>query len=317
MNFAPVIIPTLCRYEHFKQCLNSLSECTYAEQTDIYIGLDYPLKEEHWNGYQKILSFLDNFDKNKFKSITIIKRPYNYGLGPKGNIRTLCKEILENYDRFIFTEDDNIFSKNFLEYINKGLDLYEKDKSIFAINGYKHLMEFKYSDNNHFAQNVGFSAWGYGIWKDRYLLFFKKNKMQYYIKALLNPFALYRIYQNGWSRINTLLYIIKKKDIRFADYILNIYLPIEKQNVIMPIISKVRNCGWDGSGENCNPNNQELKDLHSNQKLDINIHFEYKGNPLNYYKENRELIVKNGYSRLSFREFTRLIFKPILKKRKK
>lgn len=41
-NFAPVIIPTLCRYEHFKECLESLSRCTWAEKTEVYIGLDYP-----------------------------------------------------------------------------------------------------------------------------------------------------------------------------------------------------------------------------------------------------------------------------------
>ena len=34
MLYAPVVIPTLCRYEHFKACLESLSLCTGAENTD-------------------------------------------------------------------------------------------------------------------------------------------------------------------------------------------------------------------------------------------------------------------------------------------
>ena len=51
ITFAPVIIPTLCRFEHFNRCIESLSKCTWAEYTEVYIGLDYPAKESHWGGY--------------------------------------------------------------------------------------------------------------------------------------------------------------------------------------------------------------------------------------------------------------------------
>ena len=43
-NLAPVIIPTLCRYDHFKRLMESLNKCTWADKTDVYIGLDYPAK---------------------------------------------------------------------------------------------------------------------------------------------------------------------------------------------------------------------------------------------------------------------------------
>ena len=49
-NLAPVIIPTLCRYDHFKRLMESLNKCTWADKTDVYIGLDYPAKEEHRDG---------------------------------------------------------------------------------------------------------------------------------------------------------------------------------------------------------------------------------------------------------------------------
>ena len=42
----PIIIPTLCRYEHFARCIESLKENKYAQYTDIYIGIDYPITEE-------------------------------------------------------------------------------------------------------------------------------------------------------------------------------------------------------------------------------------------------------------------------------
>lgn len=57
-NLAPVIIPTLCRYDHFKRLMESLNKCTWADKTDVYIGLDYPAKEEHRDGWMKIKRFL-------------------------------------------------------------------------------------------------------------------------------------------------------------------------------------------------------------------------------------------------------------------
>ena len=75
--FAPVIIPTLCRYDHFKQCIESLSKCTLANKTEIYVGLDYPVKEEHWDGYKKIKSYLDSVGNMGFKKLIVIEREHN------------------------------------------------------------------------------------------------------------------------------------------------------------------------------------------------------------------------------------------------
>ena len=34
-KYAPIVIPTLNRYEHFKRCLESIERCTGAEYTDV------------------------------------------------------------------------------------------------------------------------------------------------------------------------------------------------------------------------------------------------------------------------------------------
>lgn len=56
MIYAPIYIPTLCRYEHFKQCIESLAQCEGASETEVYVALDYPAKESHLEGYEKDLS---------------------------------------------------------------------------------------------------------------------------------------------------------------------------------------------------------------------------------------------------------------------
>jgi len=67
-NFAPVLILTLCRYDTQK-CVESLSGCAYADKTDLFIAYDYPLNDNHWEGYRKIEAYLDKI--KGFKSINI------------------------------------------------------------------------------------------------------------------------------------------------------------------------------------------------------------------------------------------------------
>ena len=54
----PILITTLCRYEHLMRCIESLRNNSYARDTELYIGLDYPAKEEHWSGYRKVDAYL-------------------------------------------------------------------------------------------------------------------------------------------------------------------------------------------------------------------------------------------------------------------
>ena len=57
-KLSPVLIITLNRYEHFRSCVMSLSMCLNADKTDLYIALDFPIKEIHWEGYFKIENFI-------------------------------------------------------------------------------------------------------------------------------------------------------------------------------------------------------------------------------------------------------------------
>ena len=108
-NLAPVYITTLNRYMHFKKCIESLSECIHADKTDLFIALDYPLNESHWEGYELIKAFLPTI--KGFRTVTIIEREINYG--PRKNSMEAKKFIFEKYDRLILSEDDNVSDKPF------------------------------------------------------------------------------------------------------------------------------------------------------------------------------------------------------------
>ena len=121
MIHAPVGIVTLNRYSHFRKCLESLEKCTGAAETEVFVALDYPPSEKYKEGWTDIDEYLKNKEADKgIKQLNVVRRKCNCGVGkPNGNWELLEKSLHEHYDRYIFTEDDNVFSPNFLEFINK------------------------------------------------------------------------------------------------------------------------------------------------------------------------------------------------------
>ena len=126
MNFYPVVIPTLCRYEHFKECVVSLSKNIYASETELVIGLDYPPSEKYFEGYSHIKEYLSEI--KGFKKVTIFENTKN--LGSSKNSEQLITYALDNYDAYIYSEDDNIFSPFFLQFMNESLEKYRNDDGL-------------------------------------------------------------------------------------------------------------------------------------------------------------------------------------------
>lgn len=296
-QYAPVLIPTLCRYEHFKNCVESLAKNSGADQTDLFIALDYPLKEAHWEGYNQICFYLESV--SGFKSVAIIKREVNYG--PSRNIQEARQLILQQVDRVIFSEDDNIFSPNFLEYVNKGLDLFEHDQSVYAICGYKPDLEEEllYDGSNFFLQNVIFSAWGYGIWRDRIEELRSNMDKHYFRKVFLNPFkSIPVLYHSSYSFLFLTLKAMRAK-IPNSDNIISLYLYLSKKNVVNPVVSKVRNMGWDGSGEHCAAGDQVYQ-KYINVEIDRSTQFVYEGQGTEEYKANYRALRNDLRKYMSF-----------------
>lgn len=309
-NFAPVIIPTLCRYEHFRDCLESLMGCTHADETDVYVGLDYPAKEAHWDGYRKISDYLDSIaDSHNFKSLNVIRRERNYGFGPAGNTSELRRFVLSFSDTLIFTEDDNIFSPAFLDYVNKGLDKFRTDSSVLAINGYRHFYGVKSDGNTFFRQNVDFSAWGYGIWKDRVERYTKElSDRNYLMRKALNPLTWVRLYRNGLNRCLDFIAMLRGRSNRITDNTLSVYMAINGMDVVMPCENLVRNMGWDNSGENCR-DADDLGHCHMTQPMSERDDFEFAGTGFEFYRENRRIYRRESYGRVRFSDFIKRILK--------
>lgn len=260
MVYAPIIIPTLCRDKHFIKCVESLKKNSYAIYTDVYIALDFPAKEEHQSGYEKICKYLEG-DFSEFRNFYVFKREKN--LGPGRNMKEMYDVILQKYDRFIRSDDDAEFSPNFLEYMDKCLEYFQDDEKILCVTGYSYPVQWDVSEGSTvLKENFICPMWGTGFWTKKYLMahqdirnnelykdfsvYIQGNYMKKGIIGKMTDAAICDYLHGG-------LVLNKEESIMHSttDVALRVYLMLKNKYAIMPVESKVRNCGFDGTGIYC------------------------------------------------------------------
>lgn len=248
IEFAPVYIPTLNRYEHFKRCLDSLERCTWADHTDVYVGLDYPPSEKYLEGWKKIDAYLTEKENNNgFKNLFVRRRDHNLGIGhPGSNSNMLCQEVVAVSDKYIFSEDDNEFSPNFLDYMNKALDKYKDDNRVIRVSAYTPSVFYNITENTTFF-GVDTPAYGLGAWQHKnvgvHIVDYKEIDA-----ALRSSFKLFwKLFWTYPALIYIAVHMIRgKKDHGDVRYSMNNLLC--GTFTLEPSMSLSRNWGADGTG---------------------------------------------------------------------
>lgn len=283
-NSAPILVISLDRYEHFRRCIESLSANLTANKTDLFIALDYPLTENQWIGYEKIVSYIDTIAG--FKTVNVIKRDINYGRVK--NYFEAKKEVLNVFDRLIFTEDDNEFSSDFLSFMNRCLDVYKDTENIFSISGYNYPISMPSSYPFEVYKWIGHSAWGFGIWKEKWeKIDWDVREIQETVREFLKNYKNV----NNLNSINNqyipmMIEMIKKEDNLYGDLYICLYQFINNMYSIFPSITRVKNMGHDGSGINCS---YMRNDIYKDQDL-------YKGSGI--YKIPYDLKQHKGVNQI-------------------
>ena len=256
MKYAPVIIPTLNRIEHLKRCIDSLRNNSFAKFTELYIGLDYPPSEKYVDGYNKVKLYLEDGIEG-FRDVHIIIRDNNFG--PILNGRDLINKILEKYDRYIFTEDDNEFSPCFLEYMDTGLERYENDDDVITICADRTAFS-DYDASADLVKATYFSAYGYGTWKSKIESINRAINREYIENICCSRTKMRRMQKNDIRTVAFLASTLLRKEpiyqtpsgeIPLIDTSYMIYTCAEQKYSLFCPQTMVRNWGYDGSGANC------------------------------------------------------------------
>lgn len=288
LKYAPIIIPTLNRYEHLKRCITTLQRNPWAKYTPLYISVDYPPAAKYEEGYYRICEYLKRGIEG-FASVSVYYQDHN--LGAYDNQEFLLAEIRKKFDRYIFTEDDNEFSPNFLEFMDKGLMLFEQDEQVIYICAAGTAGPETELDNVVLSTN--FAAYGYGTWFAKNDIIQKKICRKYFTEIAHNNRKMLELAKVDTSLLFALqsaifrkerLYQMPNGEIPLIDMTKKIYMVLEKKYAVACLWRKARNWGYDGSGENCTDGNREfLKNIQVN--IDTREHFEYAfSNPMKIFK---------------------------------
>lgn len=302
MKYAPVLIPTVCRYQHFKECIESLSRCTWADRTDVFVAVDYPGRKEHWEGYRKIREYLEHCGNLGFKSLNVTFRETNYFYSGKDNLGSLVKEVAKTYDRYIFSEDDNVFAPDFIVYMDRCLEAFENDQDVVLVTGYSYPVKWDVSDGaTCMKQNFNASMWGTAFWTAKNAVFapyINSGKMLDDIHQVISEKSYLRMIDASLCEYIPAAVAPWRKLYRFlmniSDIGMRAYLAVAGKYVVSPVISKVRNMGFDGSGVYCQTITTGLQGTTSGtynydqQPIDESSTFELVLNTKESMDENRD-----------------------------
>ncbi len=292
MIYAPVIIITCNRYEHLERCIASLKENTYADQTELYISVDYPPNDEYKEGWEKVCQLLQKPIAG-FAGVHLYFQETN--LGVYENYQFLRRAAFENHDRLIYTEDDNEFAPNFLAYIDKGLELYENHPKVYGICGYIDDYPFHHGEDNVIPLTDG-CEWGMGIWREKEAVVQEQLTMRTWINAAKDVKLMKQLYKNRsrlFSRmLGRLISGNEEQELLNIDVNRGIFMALNDFCAINPVRTKVRNWGFDGSGQNIIGDRDEHVQ-HVGQRLDTDRDFEYKLDRVEVNHDNDRLLDSN------------------------
>ncbi len=163
-ELAPIVLFVYNRPWHLKQTLTSLRQNELAQNSALYIFSDGPKSESDRKLVDEVREIIKAVDD--FKTINIILRDKNLGLA--NSVISGVSEVIKKYEHVIVIEDDMIFSKSFLEYMNKILFFYQHDMKLFSVSGYNFPISIPSSYKNEIYFSPRASSWGWATWQNRW-----------------------------------------------------------------------------------------------------------------------------------------------------
>ena len=168
MKIAPIVFFCFNRADKTKQVLEALAQNELASNSEIFIFCDAPRNIREVEEVEEVYRVIEA--TSGFKKIHIFKRKINHGAGR--SIIEGINSVLALHDSVIVVEDDILTNKNFLKFLNDGLEFYRSEKNVWCVTGFNlpsNLAKFpsNYAEDIFFVKGKN-SSWGWATWKDRW-----------------------------------------------------------------------------------------------------------------------------------------------------
>ena len=164
---APIVLFVYNRADRIEKLLASLIQNPECKDTELYIFSDGPKTERDEVKVRAVREKISGLELNeKFLAVQMICSEKNKGLASA--IISGIDFVLENHDRVIVIEDDNVVASDFLDYMNRGLKYYQNNQDVWAINAFSRDMSFPldYTYDIYAVQRI--SSYSWGTWADRW-----------------------------------------------------------------------------------------------------------------------------------------------------
>ena len=163
-ELASIVLFVYNRPWHLKQTLSSLKQNELAQNSTLYIFSDGSKSESDRKFVDEVREIIKAVDG--FKTVNIILRDKNLGLA--NSVISGVSKVIKKYKHVIVVEDDMIFSKSFLEYMNRILFFYQHDMKVFSVSGYNFPISIPSSYKNEIYFSPRASSWGWATWQNRW-----------------------------------------------------------------------------------------------------------------------------------------------------
>lgn len=153
------VVITLCnRPAYTRAVLEALARCDDVDRFPIAM-LCEPVNQE-------VIDVADAFTK-----LPHVKAWYKVGemrVGCNCNTYAALAHGFDHHDRVIALEDDTVPGRDFLRYMDWGLNTYQRDAAVFSVCGYQRTPSAETGYRNAVVRESWFTPWGWGTWRDRW-----------------------------------------------------------------------------------------------------------------------------------------------------
>jgi len=236
-TLAPIVMIVFNRPDHTRRVIEALANNLLASESLLYIFSDASRGSQDESAVGQVRTIIHQVVG--FKQVIPVERSHNYGCSK--NVLSGVSEVLEKHDRCIIVEDDVMAYPLFLQYMNKALDVYQDDSSVFSIGAYSHPFRIPahYTEETFLLNRS--CSWGWGTWKNAWQQLDLDPEVLH--MGMKDTKIRKAFSKNGEDLLRTYKNSPEIWDLRicFQQWKLSL-------NTVFPVQSMVKNIGRDGSG---------------------------------------------------------------------
>ena len=241
---APIVLFAFNRLDAVKRTVESLLMNSEARDSELFVFVDGPRAHVPADA-DKVLAVQEYVKTIQgFKKVTHIFSEGNKGLGP--SVIAGVTQVIRQYGKAIIVEDDLYCGKNFLAFMNQGLERYAMQKEVFSVCGYTNQVKRPKGYDYDAYTCVRSSSWGWGTWSDRW------DSIDWELKDWTSCEAQAKAF-NRWGGSDCFGMLRDWHEGRNQSWAIRFCYGqfVQKKVSIFPMVSKVANEGFDGQGTNC------------------------------------------------------------------